>query len=102
MKPIKFDPSGCFIDQHGITPDQVKSLETKLLEVRDEVLKVDLQLYADGNIPSNKQPLDAAFTELPERLLDAYHSNRAESELHAILETAARIQEAVDRVWAQV
>ena len=95
---IKFDPQGCFIPKHGITADQVSSLESRMLEVRDEVLKVDLQLYADGPVPSDKEPLDAGFTELPERLLDAYHSDRANSELNHILETASRIKEAVDRV----
>ena len=96
--PIKFDPSGCFIEKHGITQEQVKSLQPRMEEVRDEVLNVDLKLYADGTVPSEKQPLDAGFTELPERLLDAYHSDRANSELHQILETAARIKDAVDRV----
>ena len=96
--PIKFDPTGCFIDKYGITREQVNSLESRMNEVRDEVLNVDLQLYADGPVPSEKQPLDAGFTELPERLLDAYHSDRENSELHQILQTAGRIKEAVDRV----
>lgn len=97
-RQITFDPSGCFLPENGITKAQVDALAPRMEEVRDEVLKTDLKLYADGNIPEAKQPLDAGFLEMPERILDAYQSNRGESELGKILETAARIQEKVDRV----
>lgn len=69
-----------------------------MLAVRDEILKIDLQLFASRTPPPEKQPLDAGFLELPERLLDQYHANRAGSELGQILETAKRIQDSVDRV----
>ena len=41
---------------------------------------------------------DAAFIDRPERLLSAYHSARPASELFAILGTARRLREAVDRI----
>lgn len=98
FRPITFDPSGCFIDGHGITNKQLASLAPRLEQIRDEILKTDLKLFADGNVPLEKQPLDAGFLEIPERLLDAYQTDRAASELGHILETAARIRDQVDRV----
>ena len=78
--------------------DHFNNLKDRLMEVRDEVLKIDLELFANGKIPSEKQPLDAGFIELPERLLDDYHADRGASELGKILETAKHIQASVDRV----
>ena len=98
IQPIRFDPSGTFIPQHGITREQFQSLSNQLTEVRDEILKVDLQLYSEGVVPSVKQPLDAGFLEMPERILDDYRSNGDDSELGKILKTAKRVQEQVDRV----
>jgi glucose-6-phosphate isomerase len=98
IRPISFDPEGCFIENHGITPRHVELFAPRLLEVRDEILKVDLPLYLAGTCPVNKQPLDAGFLELPERLLSAYYENRRTSELGQILDAAERIRETVDRV----
>ncbi len=98
ITPIRFDPAGCFLPEHGITVEQFESMANRLVDVRDEVLKVDMQLYADGPVPSDKQPLDAGFLEMPERLLEAYHSERDSSELGRILATAKRIRDQVDRV----
>jgi glucose-6-phosphate isomerase len=98
IRPISFDPEGCFIEDHGITPQQVDSFAPRLLDLRDEILKVDLPLYLAGTCPFNKQPLDAGFLELPERLLAAYYENRGTSELGQTLDAAERIRETVDRV----
>lgn len=98
IRPITFDPSGCYIDKNGITQEQVSQLASRMEEIRDEVLKTDLKLYASGDIPAEKIPLDAGFLEMPERLLDAYQTDRAASELGQILETASRLQQEVDRV----
>jgi glucose-6-phosphate isomerase len=63
------------------------------------VLKTDLELFANPqSIPETKQPLDAGFLELPERILEAYQSNRSTSELGRILDCAARLRERVDKV----
>lgn len=96
--PITFDPRGCFIDGHGITVEQMSSLAPRLEQIRDEVLKTDLKLFAEENAPAEKQPLDAGFLEMPERLLDSYQTDRAASELGHILETASRLRDQVDRV----
>jgi glucose-6-phosphate isomerase len=96
--PIRFDPGGCFVDGQGITTEQLTRLAPQLEKVRDEVSKTDLKLFAEGNIPAEKQPLDVGFLEMPERLLDAYHTERATSELGHILKTAARLRDQVDRV----
>ena len=98
ITPLRFEPAGSFISGTGLDADKVASLKDRLMEVRDEVLKTDVELFANGNAPLAKQPLDAGFTELPERLLDAYHSDRENSELGQILATAKRIQDSVDRV----
>lgn len=78
--------------------EHVQHLEPELNNARQEVFD-DLQLLrAGGAIPEQKQPLDAAFLDLPQRLLDEYESRRAESEVQRILEAAAFLREETDRV----
>ena len=98
IKLIQFDPSGALLP-NGLAEADVRGLDDRLNQARDEVLKEDLTLYASGKeIPAEKQPLDAGFLEMPERVLDAYQTDRANSELAQILATAKRIRESVDRV----
>ena len=94
IRPIQFAPQGSFVSDHA----QLPTIYSRLEAVREEILKVDLQLFADGNVPSKKQPLDAGFIEMPERILEDYRTNGDKSELGRILLTAKRIQESVDRV----
>ena len=69
----------------------------KLLAARDEVL-ADAKLWAEGGaVPGDKQPLDAGFHDLPERLLDEYAAKGAESEVGRIIATANRLAAVVDR-----
>ena len=97
--PLRFDPQGAFVPQHGITQADLDSLKPSLLKIRDEILTADLELFASGDdVPDSKQPLDAGFIEMPERILDAYQSDRAGSELGQILDVAARMRERVDKV----
>ncbi len=99
ITPIRFEFDGAFVEKYGLTNEELRSLDESLNNARHEMLNVDLQLFAgNGETPAEKQPLDAGFMELPERLLDAYQTDRANSELHQILETAKRIRESVDRV----
>ena len=99
VKPLVFEYSGSLIPDNGITTDQIQRLSSDLEAARDEILKTDVELFASqDNIPEEKQPLDAGFFEMPERLLDEYQSNRPESELGRILATAARLKERVDKV----
>ncbi|MEM7454009.1 MAG: glucose-6-phosphate isomerase [Planctomycetota bacterium] len=95
---ISFDPSGVFFEQHGIDRESFEQLFPRMEELRNEVLKTDLQLYASGDIPEDKLPLDAGFLEMPERILEAYRNDRENSELGRILKTAGRIGEICDRV----
>lgn len=97
IRPVSFDPSGAFLPT-GISQQQVSDLLPRLDEIRQEILTTDLELFASGEIPEEKQPLDAGFLELPVQLLAAYQANREHSELGRILKAAARIREAVDRV----
>lgn len=48
-------------------------------------------------MPAEKQPLDAGFLRLPERLLEEYQAKRGESELGEILAAANRLSEQIDR-----
>ncbi len=98
IQPLKFEPSGSYIPNHGITAQQVAAMSPRLTDVRDEILKIDLQLFSEGVVPSDKQPLDVGFLEMPERILDDYRTNGDSSELGKILITAKRIQSQVDRV----
>lgn len=99
LLPIKFDPRGAYLENTGIDESDVRALDSKLETVRNEILHEDLGLFAGAEaIPDEKCPLDAGFLELPERILDAYQTDRETSELNQILSTAKRLRESVDRV----
>jgi len=99
MPLLRFDPSAAFIPTTGLEPADVQALEPMLDKLRQEVIDIDMQMLA-GKLPTpaDKQPLDAAFTSMPERLLAEYESNRRGSELGRILAEAKRFQESLDRV----
>ena len=99
ISPITFDPTNALIQPHGITQSQIDALQDELNKCRDEVLVEDARLYAQSSdIPAEKQPLDHGFLEMPERILDAYQSDRANSELGRMLKTATRLGDLVDKV----
>ena len=98
IPPIQYDFQGALLAETGLTPDELAALAPQLEQARKEVLEVDAAQYASGEIPAEKQPLDAAFLELPTRLLDEYLADREASELGRILMTAQRLSETVDRV----
>jgi glucose-6-phosphate isomerase len=99
IKPITFDPSNAFVSPQGITQAQFEGIKDQLNKSRDEMINEDLALWASGNdIPVKKQPLDAGFHEMPERILDNYQSDRDNSELGRILKTATRLGTLVDKV----
>ncbi len=96
---IQYDPSGVFLNETGITPQQLEQLEPKLEQARHEVVEVDAAQFASpATIPAAQQPLDAGFFPLPEKILADYRSSRGSSELGRILETAKRFGDTVDRV----
>ena len=99
IKPISFNYDGSLIPKNGITQAQIDTFAPKLEAAKNEVLQTDLEQYASGeNIPEEKIPLDSGFHEMPERILDEYQADRANSELGRILATAADLQQRVDKV----
>ena len=98
QEPLSYDPAGVFIEEHGIQRSELAELGPRLEAARRETL-ADVELWKGrGVVPAEKQPLDAGFLELPERLLAEYKQDRRGSELGRILATAARLRDAVDRV----
>jgi glucose-6-phosphate isomerase len=93
---ITYDPRGVFLPEHGITPQELRALADALDDARDEVL-ADAQLWADAvkEIPAEKQPLDAGFHELPDRLLADLRTHGAQSEVGQIKAAANRLAAAV-------
>ena len=99
IKPLTFTYDGSLIPKNGITQAQIDAFAPKLEAAKNEVLQTDLEQYASGeNIPEEKLPLDSGFHEMPERILDEYQADRANSELGRILATAADLQQRVDKV----
>lgn len=99
IKPITFDYSNALIPNHGISTEMIDGLANDLKRAQAEVLQEDLSLYAAAaDIPEAKLPLDAGYHEMPERILDEYQSDRANSELGRILATAQRLGKEVDKV----
>jgi glucose-6-phosphate isomerase len=93
---ITYDPRGVFLPEHGITPQELRALADALDDARDEVL-ADAQLWADAvkEIPAEKQPLDAGFHELPDRLLADLRTHGAQSEVGQIKAAANRLAAAI-------
>ncbi len=98
LAQLRFDPQGT-VGRKGLGVSELASLTPRLLSVRDEILQTDMRLFAgEGTIPAEKQPLDAGFLDLPERMLDPYMTERRSSELFQILRTAQELQGKVDRL----
>jgi hypothetical protein len=76
--PIGYDPAAAFA-AGTVSRQAVEGLAGRLDAARSEVL-------------------ESAFVDLPDRLLADYGTKRPESELYAMLRTARRIRDAVDRV----
>jgi glucose-6-phosphate isomerase len=86
------------IRETGLSPGDLAWLAPRLDAARREVL-ADLDLWRRGGpVPEAKQPLDAGFADLPDRLLEEYRRDASQSELGRILATAARLRAEVDRV----
>lgn len=98
MKLLRFDPSGSINAEFGITNDQLTALYPKLVELREEMVEVDAAQYAAGEVPADKQPLDARFYWLPQELLDEYTKLREASELGRIFKVANTLVKDIDAV----
>lgn len=95
MIHLKYDPTGVFLPTGGISRDELAALDPRLDAARAEVLG-DAELWAAGGpVPPEKQPLDAGFFGLPERLLAELDERGDQSEV-------ARLRAAADRLAAAV
>jgi glucose-6-phosphate isomerase len=101
LAPLAYDYSGLiaskdappFVWQTGLVEADLKWLSPRLTAARQQVLD-DLALYRHGSlVPAEMQPLDAAFFDLPERLLDAERPL-----LDQIVAAGDRLAKEVDRV----
>src|SRR5687768_7925574 len=98
MTNISYDPSGSFLERGGIGRNELAELEPRLTAARDEVL-ADARLFSSGGpVPPQKQPLDAGFHELPERLLEELREKGAASEVARVKAAADRLAGIVDTV----
>ncbi len=96
---LRFDPSSAFLPNTGIDKSDVAGLSATLDKLRDEICDIDVKMLA-GQIatPDTKQPLDAGFYLMPEKLLSEYEADRQESELGRILKVTKQLMSEVDRV----
>lgn len=96
---LRFDPGAAFIPETGLDVSQVSALAPQLEQCRDEICDIDVKMLA-GDIPTpdSKQPLDAGFYLMPERLLSEYEADREQSELGRILASTKKLMSEVDKV----
>lgn len=80
--------------QHFIAPTRIKALMTQLMQVKTQVA-TERELL---DPPPSLRPCDAAFIDLPDRLLVDLRRNKERSELGRIQTTALRLRDQVDRV----
>src|SRR6185503_12244429 len=98
MTTITYDPSGVFLTKGGVKREDLSALMPRLSSARDEVLD-DVKLWESGGTPpKEKQPLDAGFFGMPERLLAELQKSGPASELGRLKQTAERLAGAVDSV----
>ncbi len=101
LDPIVYDYSGLIAPKDapqverytGITEAELKWLAPRLSSARQEIFD-NLGLYSSGAaLPEEMQPMDAAFFDLPERLLDEDRDL-----LDRIIAAGDRLAKEVDRV----
>lgn len=95
---LRFDSAAAFHPQYGMQTSDLEKLAPSLERARHEMLDEDARLYRDKNVPTEKQPLDHGFFEMPVRLLAEYKKEGAKSELGRILASAERLKSHVDKV----
>ncbi len=96
--PISYDPSGAVIRETGISQADLDWLAPRLVAARNEVLDDLALLHSDEPVPKEKEPLDAGFIDLPERLLADHSSKGERSQLARIKRAADALADHVDRV----
>ncbi|MGD9646423.1 MAG: glucose-6-phosphate isomerase [Pirellulales bacterium] len=100
--PLVYDNRHALLPGTGLDAAWFAELAPRLEAAQRETLD-DVELWRRSTsdaaaIPPAKQPLDAGFIDLPDRLLAEYRKNREASELGRIVATARRLAAAADRV----
>ncbi len=98
MSLLRFDPSGAIHADYGVTAEQIRELYPRLESLRRELVEVDPQQYTSGEVPEEKQPLEARFYWLPQELLEDYQARRESSELGRIFKVANTLVHDIDAV----
>lgn len=102
MRLLRYDFQGVLLPQSGLSSRALQRLGPCLEQARQEVLE-DLSLcrqltFRNQPFPPDKDPLDAEFLDLPERLLEGFRQDPDRSQLGRIRQAGDRLAEAVDRV----
>jgi glucose-6-phosphate isomerase len=98
MLPLRFDPTGAFHPEHGIDHSEFKELTHDLASIRDVMMTTELEMLSGKmTTPSNMEPLDAGFVQMPQRLLSEYEADRHGSELGRLFKQASHLHSVVDR-----
>lgn len=80
--------------QHYLSPNRLKELMPRLLQVRSQVAaERELQ-----QVPPEMQPLEAGFIDLPQKSLDDHRRKAEASALGKVLALAGKMRDQVDRV----
>ncbi|MCC7334970.1 MAG: hypothetical protein IT422_07735 [Pirellulaceae bacterium] len=96
---LRFDPSLAMQVGNGLEPSELACVGPVLDKLRDEICDIDEKMLS-GEIPTppSKQPLNAAFASLPQRLLAEYEADRTASQLARMLAVTKQLMTEVDRV----
>lgn len=98
VSELVYDFSGAMLPETGLAPSDLAWLGPRLEAARAEVL-ADAELWRRGGpVPAEKDPLDAGFIDLPERLLEEYRTTGPASLVGRVLDTAGRLRAEMDRV----
>jgi len=90
---LQYDPTAA---RRSIPDAEWTAIEPALETARREVL-ADVSLMESGDVPDAKQPLDAGFIHLPQRLL-AERANTDTSLLDAMIRSAGRLRSEIERL----
>jgi glucose-6-phosphate isomerase len=92
---IQYRPSAAV---HLLKPNRLEELQPALEAARKDVLD-DVELWqSGGEVPSERQPLDAGFIQWPEELLTNMKEQGADSLICRIEACASRLQKVADSI----
>ncbi len=83
LEPFRFEPSGSYIEDYGLSKSEVLALAKELEQIRGAMIESDL---------------DAGFYTQPSRLLNQYENDRRGSELGRLFRVATHMHTIVDRI----